>query len=160
MKFRIHGSLILLACSVLLSCSVLTDRRTIVFEGSSMLPTIKNGQRLHLQTLAAESKAKLVRGDIVAFKFPQDTTKFYIKRLIGLPGDTVEIREGEVWINGSKSSEPYVDSQTNQVPRSLPAVTIPAKSYYVMGDNRDNSFDSRHWGFVTEDLVFAKVVNH
>lgn len=124
-----------------------------------MLPAIKNGQKLRTQTLAAESKTKLVRGDIIAFKFPKDPTKFYIKRLIGLPGDIVEIQNGEVWINGSKSSEPYVDSETNLSARSAAALVVPARSYYVLGDNRDNSFDSRHWGFVPEDLVFAKVIN-
>ncbi len=158
MKFRFQVSLILLVCSLLPGCSFLTSK-TVVFEGTSMLPTITNGQRLHAQTLDAESKAKLVRGEIIVFKYPKDPAKGYIKRLIGMPGDTVEIRESEVWINGSKLSEPYVDSKMNQSSRSLAAVTVPAKSYYVLGDNRDNSSDSRSWGFVPEDLVSAKVVN-
>ena len=124
-----------------------------------MLPTIQDGQRLRRLSLDVESKAKLVRGDIIAFESVQNPSRFYIKRLIGLPGDTVEIRNGQVWVNSIQLSEPYVDSKLNQIPRSQPALTVPAKSYYVLGDNRDNSFDSRSWGFVAEDLVFAKVVN-
>ena len=123
-----------------------------------MLPTIKNGERLHTEKLDAESKVKLARGDILVFKYPKDPSKGYIKRLIGLPGDTVEIRAGEVWVNGSKLSEPYVDSKMN-MSRSQPAVVVPARSYYVLGDNRDNSSDSRSWGFVPEELLIAKVVN-
>ena len=124
-----------------------------------MLPTIKNGERLHTEKLDAESKVKLARGDILVFKYPKDPSKGYIKRLIGLPGDTVEIRVGEVWVNDSKLSEPYVDSKMNLSQRSQPAVVVPGRSYYVMGDNRDNSSDSRFWGVVPEELLIAKVVN-
>jgi len=124
-----------------------------------MLPTIKNGERLHTEKLDAESKVKLTRGDILVFKYPKDPSKGYIKRLIGLPSDTVEIRAGEVWVNDSKLSEPYVDSKMSLSQRSQPAVVVPARSYYVMGDNRDNSSDSRSWGFVPEELLIAKVVN-
>jgi signal peptidase I len=107
----------------------------------------------------AESKSRLTRGDIIVFKYPKDPSKAYIKRLIGLPGDTVEIQAGEVWVNASKLSEPYIDSKMNMSQRSQPAVVIPARSYYVLGDNRDNSSDSRIWGFVPEELLIAKVVN-
>jgi len=124
-----------------------------------MLPTIKNAQKLYTEQLDAESKIKLARGDILIFKYPKDPSKGYIKRLIGLPGDTVEIRAGEVWVNGSKLSEPYVDSKMNLSQRSQPAAVVPARSYYVMGDNRDNSSDSRFWGFVPEELLIARVVN-
>ena len=101
----------------------------------------------------------MARGDILVFKYPKDPSKGYIKRLIGLPGDTVEIRVGEVWVNDSKLSEPYVDSKMNLSQRSQPAVVVPGRSYYVMGDNRDNSSDSRFWGVVPEELLIAKVVN-
>src|SRR6266850_3281375 len=151
-------SLTLVACSLLLGCSLFA-RRTVVFEGTSMLPTIKNAQKLYTEKLDAESKVKLARGDILVFKYPKDPSKGYIKRLIGLPGDTVEIRAGEVWVNDSKLSEPYVDSKMSLSQRSQPAVVVPARSYYVMGDNRDNSSDSRSWGFVPEELLIAKVVN-
>ena len=124
-----------------------------------MLPTIKNAQKLYVEKLGAESQIKLARGDILVFKYPQDPSKGYIKRLIGLPGDKVEIQAGEVWVNSNKLSEPYVDPKMNLSQRSQPAVDVPARSYYVLGDNRDNSSDSRIWGFVPEELLIAKVVN-
>ena len=124
-----------------------------------MLPTIKNGERLRTEKLDATSRVKLVRGDIIVFKYPKDPSKGYIKRLIGLPGDTVEIRAGEVWVDGSKLSEPYVFSNMNLSQRSQQTVVVPAHSYYVLGDNRDNSSDSRMWGCVPEELLIAKVVD-
>jgi len=124
-----------------------------------MLPTITNGQKLYVEKLTAKSEAKLARGEIVVFKYPRDPSKGYIKRLIGLPGDTVEVKANGVWLNGSKLSEPYVDSKMNLSQWSLPAVVVPARSYYVLGDNRDNSSDSRTWGLVPEDLLVAKVVS-
>ncbi len=123
-----------------------------------MLPTIKNGEWLQVEKLDAASKAKLARGDILVFKYPNNPAKGYIKRLIGLPGDTVEIRAPEVWVNGTKLSEPYVDPRMNQAPMSEAPVTVPAHSYYLLGDNRDNSSDSRSWGFVSEELLIARVV--
>jgi signal peptidase I len=123
-----------------------------------MLPSIKNGQRLYVEQLDAKPQRKLARGDILVFKYPKDPSKGYIKRLIGLPGDKVEIQAGEVCVNGSKLSEPYVDSKTNLSQTSQPTVVVPTRSYYVLGDNRDNSSDSRSWGFVPEELLIAKVV--
>lgn len=123
-----------------------------------MLPTIKNAQKLYVEQLGAETNIQVARGDILVFKYPKDPSKGYIKRLIGLPGDKVEIQAGEVWVNGSKLSEPYVDSKMNLSQRSQPVVEVPARSYYVLGDNRDNSSDSRVWGFVPAGLLIAKVV--
>ena len=124
-----------------------------------MLPSIKNGQRLYVEQLDAKTQTKLARGDILVFKYPKDPSKGYIKRLIGLPGDKVEIQAGEVWVNGGRLSEPYVDSKMNLSQMSQSAVVVPTRSYYVLGDNRDNSSDSRSWGFVPEELLIAKVVN-
>ena len=124
-----------------------------------MLPTIKNGDQLQTDKLDEHTKANLIRGDIVVFKYPKDLSRGYIKRLIGLPGDTIEIRAGEVWLNGRKLSEPYVASRFNLSHRSQPAIIVPPHSYYVLGDNRDNSSDSRMWGFVAEELLIAKVID-
>ncbi|HXL81077.1 MAG TPA: signal peptidase I [Pyrinomonadaceae bacterium] len=151
---------LLLAASWLVSgCSLLTHN-TIVFEGTSMLPTIKNGDKVQTIRLNAESRAKLVRGEIIAFRYPKDPSKGYVKRLIGLPGDTIEIRKDEVWVNGIRLLEPYVEPKFNMSQRSLPPVSIPQQAYYVLGDNRDNSSDSRIWGWVPAELVYAKAVNH
>ena len=158
MNRRFRVCLILPACLILLNCSYL-KQRTVIFQGTSMLPTIKDGDKLRMQQLDGPLKAKLARGDIVMFKYPKDPSKAYIKRVIGLPGEVVEIRTGQVWVDGNILTESYVDSKLNMSPRSLPAVVVPAHSYYVLGDNRDNSSDSRSWGFVPEELLMARVTD-
>lgn len=155
-KFPIR--IILLVASFAIGCSLLTDG-TIVFEGTSMLPSIKSGDKLKTLRLDAQARAKLVRGDVVAFRYPRDPSKGYIKRIIALPGETVESEKGQVLVNGTKLSEPYVSPEFNLSQQSQPSMTVPQQSYYVLGDNRDNSSDSRIWGFVPEELVYAKIVN-
>lgn len=123
-----------------------------------MLPTIQNGQQLKTVKLDSNSRGNLSRGDIVAFWFPKDTSKYYMKRIVALPGETVEIKNGEVWVNGAKLPEPYVTPKFNTSLRPYTPVTVPQHAYYVLGDNRDNSSDSRLWGFVPEELIYAKVV--
>jgi len=123
-----------------------------------MLPGIKDGDKLEVQRLDEKTRTQLLRGDIIVFKYPADQTKRYVKRVIGLPGDKIEIKTGEVWLNGVKLDEPYVSSHLNLSQRSQALVTVPAHGYYVLGDNRDNSNDSRMWGAVPEALIVAKVV--
>ena len=82
-----------------------------------------------------------------------------VKRLIGLSGDTVEIREGKVIINGQEMDEPYVNSRLNQSHRSQQPTFVRPNYYYVLGDNRDNSSDSRIWGLVPERYIYAKVIS-
>ena len=98
------------------------------------------------------------RGDIIVFKFPKDKTRDFIKRIIGLPGETIEIKNRVVFINGKPLSEDYpiythseFIASTDLSPRQ-----IPLNSYFVMGDNRDNSLDSRRWGFLKRDLIRGK----
>jgi signal peptidase I len=123
-----------------------------------MLPGIKDGDLLKVQQLDEKTRTQLARGDIIVFKYPADQTKRYVKRVIGLPGDKIEIKTGEVWLNGVKLNAPYISSRLNVSQRSQALVTVPAHEYYVMGDNRDNSADSRIWGTVPEELVVQKVV--
>ena len=105
------------------------------------------------------------RGDIVVFKYPEDESKDFIKRIIGIPGDTVEIVNKVVYLNG----EPFkIPAEQHQDPLVYPAelqprdnlgpVTVPAGSYFVMGDNRDHSLDSRFWGFVKREKILGKAV--
>lgn len=156
LSFRL--SLTLLVCGLLPGCALLPGNE-IVFEGNSMLPSIKNGQKLHTKRIGPELRSGLRRGDILVFKYPEDPSKFYIKRLIGMPGETVEIQAGQLLVNGIKLPEPYIDAKLNLSRRVHSAVVVPARSYYVLGDNRDNSSDSRIWGFVPEELLISKVFN-
>lgn len=103
------------------------------------------------------------RGDIIVFKFPEDESKDFIKRVVGLPGDKVEIRNKRVWINQELLPEPYTQHMDPNIlphyiqPRdNLGPLTIPPESYFVMGDNRDQSLDSRFWGFVKLPKIKGK----
>ena len=94
------------------------------------------------------------RQQIVVFRAPLPGTPDYIKRLIGLPGDQLEIREGVVYINGQKIDEPYRAAPPNPVDNYGP-VTVPKDEYFMMGDNRDDSYDSRYWGFVPNENIIG-----
>jgi len=100
------------------------------------------------------------RGDIIVFEYPKEPDKDYIKRVIGLPGDTVAIHSKQVFINGKPLNTKYgVHTDSNMVPSGVTPrdnfgpTTVPGDSYFVMGDNRDNSYDSRFWGFVDESAI-------
>jgi signal peptidase I len=107
------------------------------------------------------------RGDIIVFKYPQDEKRDFIKRIIGTPGDTVQVRGQQVLINGQALEEPYVRRNPSPLVHSgspnfcgyayaCEPLVVPADSYFVMGDNRDNSQDSRYWGFVKRDKIKGK----
>jgi signal peptidase I len=111
------------------------------------------------------------RGDIIVFKYPEDPERDFIKRVIGLPGDTLEVRDKRVFINGQRLEEPYVHYL--EPPRAMSAasevtsydlrerygpVKIPADKLFVMGDNRDNSQDSRYWGMLPRDYVKGRAL--
>src|SRR6187397_2924562 len=111
------------------------------------------------------------RGDIVVFKYPEEPERDFIKRVIGLPGETLEVREKKVYINGSPLVEPYAhylqpaaspseyhEVTSFDVRERYGPVTVPAGQYFVMGDNRDNSQDSRYWGFLPRDYVKGKAL--
>lgn len=147
---------ILVAFSV--ACGFL-GKDSIVLQGTAMLPSFKEGQRLKIRRFDRFEEPDLKRGDVVVFLFPDDPSKSYVKRLIGLSGDTVEIREGKVIVNDQELNEPYVDSRLNLSHRSQQPIFVKPNYYYVLGDNRDNSSDSRIWGLVPERYVYAKVVS-
>ena len=109
------------------------------------------------------------RGDIIVFKYPEDPNRDFVKRTIGLPGETVELRNKKVYINGKALDEPYVhflfpaeggpgDEGGFDVRRNYGPVTVPPDKYFMMGDNRDNSQDSRYWGFMPREYVKGKAL--
>ncbi len=103
------------------------------------------------------------RGDIIVFEFPEDKDKSYfqrrdfIKRVVGLPGDKIEVRSKSVYVNGERYLTPqavYKDGDLTASPRdNMPLITVPEDKYFVMGDNRDRSYDSRFWGFVDRSVI-------
>ncbi len=109
------------------------------------------------------------RGDIVVFKYPEEPERDFIKRVIGLPGETLELRHKKVYINGTPIDEPYVhflvppsaegqEVAAYDVRENYGPVTVPANHYFVMGDNRDNSQDSRWWGYLPRENVKGKAL--
>jgi signal peptidase I len=105
------------------------------------------------------------RGDIIVFEFPEDPKKDFIKRVVGVPGDTVEIRRKKLFVNGLPVEEGYVRYADGPAAEGFPpardnapALTVPAGKLFVMGDNRDRSYDSRFWGFVDTDKVVGKAL--
>lgn len=110
------------------------------------------------------------RGDVVVFKYPEDPERDFIKRVIGLPGDTVELRQHRVHINGRPLDEPYAhylprpsdadghEYTAHDVRDAYGPVVVPPDAYFVMGDNRDNSQDSRYWGFLPRDYVKGRAL--
>lgn len=102
-------------------------------------------------------------GDIIVFRYPEDPDKDFIKRVIGLPGDIIESKNKKVYVNQIPiNNDVGVHSQSNIIPRhqnprdNFGPLTVPAESYFVMGDNRDNSYDSRFWGFVEQHAIKGK----
>jgi signal peptidase I len=128
-----------------------------VVSGSSMFPTFKNADYLIVDKLSYEI-GNPKRNDVVIFRYPNDQTKFFIKRVIGLPGETIDIKGSEITITnkthqeGFKLDEPYVENKsTDQLHFEL-----KDDEYYVMGDNRTASSDSRFWGPVKKRLLVGK----
>lgn len=127
-------------------------------EGTSMLTRLHDGDRIFVNKLIYYGVPKLARGDIVVFWYPNDPRKNYIKRIIGLPGEAIEMREGRVFINGKELDEPYLDQQYNLGHMNMQRQIIKDHYYFVMGDNRDNSSDSRFWGQVPEKYIYGKAL--
>ncbi len=127
-------------------------------EGTSMLPRLHDGERIFVNKMVYYGFPPLDRGDIVVFWYPNDPDKSYIKRVIGMPGESVQLREGHIFINGRELLEPYLDPQRNVTQGSTQPVQVKPHYYFVMGDNRDNSSDSREWGLVPEKYIYGKAL--
>jgi signal peptidase I len=127
-------------------------------EGTSMLPRLHDGERIFVNKLIYYGLPEIERGDIIVFWFPNDPSKSYIKRVIGLPGETVQMRAGRILINGKELQEPYLETSLNVAGGDEPPTYVKPHYYFVMGDNRDNSSDSRSWGLVPEKYIYGKAL--
>ncbi len=130
-----------------------------IVSGASMNPTFLNGQYLIVDELTYRFVAP-ERGDVIIFRYPKDPKEFYIKRIIGLPGETVTIKNGALSITeiGGKMialSEPYVQNQGNGQDASY---TIASDEYFVLGDNRPESSDSRIWGLLPKQNIIGRAI--
>jgi signal peptidase I len=125
-------------------------------EGTSMMPWLADQQRIFVNKFVYRFE-EIRRGDVIVFRFPLDQSKSYIKRVVGLPGDEVEIKAGDLFINGRYIAEPYVLPRFRD-PSSHPSVVVPPGHYFVLGDHRNTSNDSRTWGSVDRGHITGKAV--
>jgi signal peptidase I len=127
-------------------------------EGTSMLPSLKNDERIFINKFVYRfGISDIGRGDTVVFLYPGDTSKSYIKRVIGIPGDTIEIDDGTVVVNGKPLDEPYVE-EDNRDRMPMARRIVPSDQYFVLGDHRSSSNDSRSWGWVPRQYIYGKAV--
>jgi signal peptidase I len=125
-------------------------------EGTSMLPRLEDRDRLFINKFVYHISA-IERGDVVVFHYPRDPEKSYIKRVIALPADRLRIDHGEVWLNGKRLLENYVPDEYRDS-RSYAEMVIPEDTYFMMGDHRSISSDSREFGPVERTLIYGKAV--
>jgi signal peptidase I len=125
-------------------------------EGTSMMPSLINQERIFINKFVYRF-SDIQRGDTVVFQFPRDTSKSYIKRVIGMPGDTVTVYRGTVSVNGRPLDEPYVPEAMRDM-QSAETTVLGTDEYYVMGDHRNSSNDSRNWGPVKRSFIYGKAV--
>ncbi|HLG11402.1 MAG TPA: signal peptidase I [Dehalococcoidia bacterium] len=168
-----------LVLAVLIFLLVRAVAQNFRVEGPSMEPGLNNGQyllvnkavyfKLNLGTLskyipfidAKDGEETFLfhgpqRGDVIVFRYPKDPKRDFIKRVIGVPGDKIRIDDtGAVFVNGDAIDEEYIADAS---PRSLEEQIVPPESYFVLGDNRPNSSDSRNWGFVPEENIIGKAM--
>ncbi len=143
---------LLLAVILFVGINLVSAR--ILVDGDSMLPSFHNADRVIVSRLAYKF-GDFDYGDVIVFPYPYNPYEDYIKRVIGLPGDTVEVSKGKVYVNGQVLNEPYILAPPVS---EFPKTTVPEGSVFVMGDNRNNSSDSREWGALPEDSVIGKAV--
>lgn len=137
----------------------LFGRRFVHILGNAMAPTLRAGQIVSVDT-QAYAHHDPQRGDIIVFKPPNEVSRDFIKRIIALPGERLHINDGVVYINGQMLQEPYLPEKwiyNNQWPASGQDQVIPPNQYFVLGDNRNHSSDSRSFGPVDRELILGKV---
>ncbi len=142
---------VVVAALLFFAVNLVTAR--IRVEGSSMEPTLHDGELVVVYRLAYRWETP-TRGDIVVFRFPLDPERRFIKRIIGLPGDSISVHDGLVWVNGEPLDEPY----TSAPPRYSGEWEMQAGEVFVLGDNRNNSSDSQNWGALPLRDVIGKAV--
>ena len=125
-------------------------------EGTSMMPWLHDQERIFVNKFVYRFE-EIRQGDIVVFRFPLDPNKSYIKRVVGLPGDEVELIRGRLFIDGRRVDEPYIREEFQDA-STYSATKVPAGHYYVLGDHRNTSNDSRTWGTVPREYIVGKAV--
>lgn len=157
--FRSLALLLLPACG-----EARRDRVEMRNVSPAMEPTLKAGEIVTLERFrdTAAAVRAVAHDDLVLYALPQDSTKQFVKRLVGLPGDTLAMRRGRLLRNGREVAEPhawFADSSASAQRHNWGPLVVPAGSYFVLGDNRDTSLDSRYWGYVPLRFLAGRVVD-
>jgi signal peptidase I len=142
---------VLLSLVLFLGINAVSAR--IRVDGFSMEPTLQSGEFVIVNKLAYRL-GEPTRGDVVVFHFPRNPEQEYIKRVIGLPGDQIRVKDGQVFVDGERLTEPYIKAPPAYENEWL----VPDNQLFVFGDNRNNSSDSHNWGGVPLDFVVGKAV--
>ncbi len=148
-----------LAFSVLIAIVLIVFiYQPVKVEGTSMMPTLSNDERIFINKFTYHyGLGHIEQGDMVVFRYPLDTSKSYIKRVVGVPGDVVKIVEGQVYVNSKQLVEDYVPEEYRDRVSWGPE-RVPPDQYFVLGDHRNSSNDSRAWGFVDRQYIYGKAV--
>jgi len=148
-----------LAFSILIAViSIVFIYQPVKVEGTSMMPGLSDQERIFINKFTYRfGLGNIERGDTVVFEFPGDPSKSYIKRVIGLPGDHIRIDRGQVFVNGQPLQEDYVEPDYRD-DVSRPEIVVEPDEFYVLGDHRNSSSDSRVWGTVPRKYIYGKAV--
>jgi signal peptidase I len=146
-----------LIISLAISCFIIIFLyQPVKVEGTSMMPSLEDQERIFVNKFVYRLEP-IQRGDIVVFRYPRDPSKSFIKRVIGLAGDRIQIDAGRVFVNGKLLDEDYVPRAYEDL-RSYPEVLVPPDCYFVLGDHRSLSNDSRDFGPVNQTYIYGKAV--
>lgn len=146
-----------LVISLAISCFIIIFLyQPVKVEGTSMMPSLEDQERIFVNKFVYRLEP-IQRGDIVVFRYPRDPSKSFIKRVVGLAGDHIRIEAGQVYVNGRQLDEDYVPAAYEDE-RSYPEVIVPPDSYFVLGDHRSLSNDSRDFGPVPQHFIYGKAV--
>ncbi len=146
-----------LVISLAISCFIIIFLyQPVKVEGTSMMPSLEDQERIFVNKFVYRLEP-IQRGDIVVFRYPRDPSKSFIKRVIGLAGDHIQISDGRVYVNGRLLDEEYVP-RAYEDQRTYPEMVVPPDSYFVLGDHRSLSNDSRDFGAVNQTYIYGKAV--
>jgi len=151
-----HGVTVILIYSFVVTLLLVISYmfRPVVVSGNSMLPTLSNNETVFIERVLRRQDIK--KGDIIVFHSPFEYNRLLIKRIIAVEGDTVAIVNGSVFVNGKKIFEPYINSVKSH--ETIPLTVVPEDCFFVLGDNRVVSSDSREFGFVRFNDIYGKLV--
>jgi signal peptidase I len=141
-----------LAVAIVLAALFRSACRLYAIPSASMSPTLAPGD--HILVVPYVFSHHPERGDVIVFRSPRDQDQLLVKRIVGLPGDLIDSRSGRLRLGAHTVSEPYLASPAET--SAIDSQIVPASSYYVLGDNRGNSYDSRHWGSLPGDLIVGR----